>query len=147
MYGRHSIEMETFSASTMFPSSRVNEDSRPENEAPQARVPSLQSLNSASQVPKSAPRMPTSPQVESVRYVNQFHALMERQRQTFDEERALWNTERMELYEKIAQLGDPCVDTKPFPPAKHHVRSKMALVQHRASEACGIRKAVVGPIT
>ena len=29
---------------------------------------------------------------------------MERQRQTFDEERALWNTERTELYEKIAQL-------------------------------------------
>ena len=30
---------------------------------------------------------------------------MERQRQTFDEERALWNTERAELHEKIAQLG------------------------------------------
>ena len=29
---------------------------------------------------------------------------MERQRQTHNEERALWNTERMELHEKIAQL-------------------------------------------
>ena len=29
---------------------------------------------------------------------------MERQRQTFNEERALWNTERTELHEKIAQL-------------------------------------------
>ena len=36
-------------------------------------------------------------------------------------------------------LGDPCVDSKPFPPAKHHVRSKMALVQHRVSEACSSR--------
>ena len=30
---------------------------------------------------------------------------MEHQRQTFDEERELWNTEREELHEKIAQLG------------------------------------------
>lgn len=29
---------------------------------------------------------------------------MEHQRQTFDEERALWNTERVELHERIAQL-------------------------------------------
>lgn len=29
---------------------------------------------------------------------------MEHQRQTFDEERALWNTERTELHEKVAQL-------------------------------------------
>ena len=48
--------------------------------------------------------MPTSPQVETVRYVNQFNAFMEHQRQIFDEERALWNTERMGLYERIAQL-------------------------------------------
>ena len=76
----------------------------PENVSPQGRVPRQQSVTSASRLPGSPLRTSISPQVASARYVKQFQALMEHQRQTFDEERALWNTERTDLHEKIAQL-------------------------------------------
>lgn len=75
-----------------------------ENQPPQGRVPRQQSVTSASSLPESPLRLTLSPQVASPRYVKQYQALMERQRQIFDEERALWNTERTELHEKIAQL-------------------------------------------
>ena len=71
-----------------------------ENGPPQGRVPRPQSVPSASRLPGTS----ISPQVASARYVKQFQVLMEHQRQTFDEERELWNTEREELHEKIAQL-------------------------------------------
>jgi hypothetical protein len=45
-----------------------------------------------------------SSQLASARYIKQCRALMDRQRQTFDEERALWNIERTELHEKIVHL-------------------------------------------
>ena len=75
-----------------------------ENVPPQGRVPRQQSVTSASRLPRSSPPVSTSPQMASVRYVKQFQTLMEHQRHVFDEERALWNTERNELHEKIAQL-------------------------------------------
>ena len=75
-----------------------------ENEPPQGRVPRQQSVSSASPLPGSPLRTTLSPHVASARYVKQFQALMEHQRQVFDEERALWNTERSELHENIAQL-------------------------------------------
>lgn len=75
-----------------------------ENGHPRGRVPRQQSVTSASPLPVSPLRLSVSPQVASARYVKQFQALMEHQRQIFDEERALWDTERTELHEKIAQL-------------------------------------------
>ena len=89
--------METSPLSAISPSRRKNEGLMVENEPPQARVPRSQSVTSASP-------LPASPIRASARYVKQFQALMEHQRQNFDEERALWNTERMELHEKIALL-------------------------------------------
>lgn len=47
-----------------------------------------------------------SSQLASARYIQQCRALMDRQRQTFDEERALWNIERTELHEKIVHLEE-----------------------------------------
>lgn len=47
-----------------------------------------------------------SSQLASTRYVQQCRALMDRQRHTFDEERALWNIERTELHEKIVHLEE-----------------------------------------
>lgn len=76
----------------------------PEDGSPQGRVQRQQSVTSASRLPGSPLRVSMSPQVASARYVKQFQALMEHQRQTFDEERALWNAERTDLHEKIAQL-------------------------------------------
>ena len=71
---------------------------------PQGRVPRQLSITSASRFPGPPLRQPTSPQAASARYVKQFQALMDHQRQVFDEERALWHTERSDLHEKIAQL-------------------------------------------
>ena len=45
-----------------------------------------------------------SSQTASPRYIKQFQTLLEHQRQVFDEERALWRTERDDLLERIAQL-------------------------------------------
>ena len=73
---------------------------------PQGRVLRPQSTTSVSQLPGSLSRVHISPQVASTRYVKQFQTFMEHQRQTFDEERELWNMERMELHEKIATLEE-----------------------------------------
>ena len=81
-----------------------SEGSVSESDHPQSRVTRQESVSSASELPTSPSRISASSQEASVRYVKQFQALMERQRQTFDEERDLWNTERTELHEKIAQL-------------------------------------------
>ena len=70
---------------------------------PQGRVPA-QSVTSASQLPGSPAQISLSPPVTSSPYVKQLQTFMENQRRTFDEERALWNIERMELHEKITQL-------------------------------------------
>lgn len=73
---------------------------------PQGRVLRSQSLTSASGLPGSPSRTSVFPRVASARYVKQFHAFIEHQRQTFDQERALWNIERMELHEKITRLEE-----------------------------------------
>ncbi len=46
----------------------------------------------------------TSSHLASPQYVHQFHAMMDSQRQLFHAERKLWQIERTELHEKIAQL-------------------------------------------
>ena len=71
---------------------------------PSGRVPQHQSIASASSLPRSSFREPSPRQIASTRYVSQFQVLMDHQRQTFNEERALWQIERSDLYEKITQL-------------------------------------------
>ena len=90
----------------MSPPRLSNEESMAENEAPQRRPPRSQSVTSASQFSGSPSRILLSPPVASSPYVQQLQTFMEHQRQTFDEERALWNIERLELHEKIAQLEE-----------------------------------------
>ncbi len=68
------------------------------------RVTRQQSVPSASPLKASPSRTSSSSQLASARYVKQFHTLMDSQRQAFDEERALWNTERLELHQKILLL-------------------------------------------
>ena len=97
--------METASPSTKSPPRRSNEGFMAESVSPRARVPA-QSVTSASQLPGSPSRISLSPQVTSSPYVKQLQTFMEHQRRTFDEERALWNIERMELHEKITQLEE-----------------------------------------
>lgn len=82
---------------------RVREFTQSEGDSAPGRVPRQQSIASASQLPASSSRQ-ASAQVASTRYVKQHQALMERQRQVHEEERALWHTERKELHEKIAEL-------------------------------------------
>lgn len=69
-----------------------------------ARAPLHQHTNSMSRHIRSPTKPSTSIHVASPRYVHQYRDLMDKQRQTFDEERALWHTERTELQEKIFQL-------------------------------------------
>jgi len=83
---------------------RVQDLSQSETSSPRSRVPRQQSVASASKVPGSPARQSMSSQVASPRYVKQFHALTEHQREVHSEERALWYTERADLHEKIAQL-------------------------------------------
>ena len=61
-------------------------------------------VRSASQILGSSTRTSISSQLASARYIQQCRTLMDRQRQAFDEERALWNIERTELHEKIVHL-------------------------------------------
>ena len=102
---RCSINMETASPSPKSPPRHSNDGSMAESVSPRGRVPA-QSVTSASQLPELPSRKSLSPQVASSLYVKQFQTFMEHQRRTFDEERALWNIERMELHEKITQLED-----------------------------------------
>ena len=67
-------------------------------------LPLQQPVSSASPLPSSSDKTSSFSQVASPTYVHQYHALMDHQRAVFDEERALWHTERMELYRKISHL-------------------------------------------
>ncbi|MCJ1428380.1 hypothetical protein MMC29_006289 [Sticta canariensis] len=69
----------------------------------QDRVPAQQLWSSANQI-SASPTMPISSLVASPQYVQQYRTLMDHQRQVFEEERALWHTERSEMQEKIARL-------------------------------------------
>ena len=95
--------METASPLMRSPPRRSNEGSIAESVSPQGRVPA-QSVTSASQLPGSPSQISLSPPVTSSPYVKKLQTFLEHQRRTFDEERALWNIERMELHEKITQL-------------------------------------------
>ncbi|KAK3167598.1 hypothetical protein OEA41_010725 [Lepraria neglecta] len=99
------INMDSSSpASLTSPPRRVRELTQSENDASSSRVPRQQTVASASRLPGSSSRSSPSPQPASARYIKQFHALMERQRQVHNDERALWIIERMELQEKVTQL-------------------------------------------
>ena len=95
--------MEIASPPTESPPRHSNEGSMAESVSPQGRVPA-QSVTSASQLPGSPSQISFSSPVTSSPYVKQLQTFMEHQRRTFDEERVLWNIERMELHEKITQL-------------------------------------------
>ncbi|MCJ1253839.1 hypothetical protein MMC24_001653 [Lignoscripta atroalba] len=70
-----------------------------------AQLPLQQPVSSTSQLPNTPSRaFSTSSHVASHQYVEQFRSLIEHQRQVFDEERALWHTERTELQRKVADL-------------------------------------------
>lgn len=70
----------------------------------QDRVPVQRPWSSASRIAVSPTRAPTSLLVASPQYVQQCRTLMDHQHQVFDEERALWHTERSEMEKRIAQL-------------------------------------------
>ena len=68
-------------------------------------LPLQQSVSSASKLPKTSIRaLSSSNHVASAQYVDQYRSLLEHQRQVFDEERALWHTERLELHGKVKEL-------------------------------------------
>ena len=68
-------------------------------------LPLQRSISSASQIPSSPALLSQSSQQNaSPKYVQQYRTLIDRQRQVFDEERALWHIEREELQEKINYL-------------------------------------------
>ncbi|MCJ1372184.1 hypothetical protein MMC20_003406 [Loxospora ochrophaea] len=67
------------------------------------QLPLQEPISSASQMPSSSTQAISS-QIASLRYVEQFRALLDHQRQVFDKERALWHIERSELHGKILEL-------------------------------------------
>lgn len=80
---------------------------RPVNNNPSDPMPCCQhnvpSRSSTRQVPNTSRMFETS-QLASARYVRQFRALLDHQREVFDEERALWQIERSDLEDKISRL-------------------------------------------
>lgn len=52
----------------------------------------------------TTPRVTSTPQLASARYVHQFRAFLTHQREVFDEERALWHIERADLQDQVSQL-------------------------------------------
>lgn len=65
----------------------------------------LPSQSSTSQL-APAPQTTSVSQLASARYVRQFRAFLDHQRELFSEERALWQIERSELHDHIARLED-----------------------------------------
>lgn len=69
----------------------------------QGRLPSQHTANSRVSL-SSPPNAPIAHQLASARYIHQYRALIEHQRQVHDEERELWNLERSELLEEVSKL-------------------------------------------
>ena len=76
--------------------------SDPSDQLPTARgrVPSHSSIRPMA----ASSRAPSISELASARYVRQFRALLEHQRELFDEERALWHIERSDLHDRILLL-------------------------------------------
>ncbi|KAL8828441.1 MAG: hypothetical protein Q9191_002580 [Dirinaria sp. TL-2023a] len=72
----------------------------------QGQVASQHTANSRVSIASPPGRQPTTSQLASSRYVHQFRALLEHQRQVHEEERELWNTERSELLDEISKLRE-----------------------------------------
>ena len=70
-----------------------------ENDSQSSHVPRQQPIPSASRLPSSS-----YPHPASAKYIGQFRALLEHQRQVHSEERELWHLERKDLEEKITKL-------------------------------------------
>ena len=102
------------------PPRRIRDLSQSENSSPlaQGRVPRQQSVASASPIPGSPIRQSIPSQIASPRYVKQFHALIEHQREVHSEERALWHTERAELQRKIEELEATVLRLQTSPPSQ-----------------------------
>ena len=96
--------MECASSPSSTSPRHTDDQPQSENDPPQSRVPRQLSITSASQIPNSPTRHSISSQLASPRYIKQFNALIEHQREVHSEERKLWHTERAELNEKIAKL-------------------------------------------
>ena len=72
------------------------------------RVPSQSSVRQMA----TSSRAPSISQLASARYVRQFQALLEHQRELFDEERALWQIERSDLHDRIRLLETSLRETQ-----------------------------------
>ena len=66
----------------------------------------LPSQSSTSQLAPTPQTSSSIPQLASARYVRQFRAFLDHQRELFNEERALWQIERSELLDHIVQLEE-----------------------------------------
>lgn len=84
--------------------------SDPSDQLPTARgrVPSQSSIRPMA----TSSRAPSISQLASARYVRQFRALLEHQRELFDEERALWQIERSDLHDRILLLETSLCETR-----------------------------------
>lgn len=74
----------------------------------------------------SPSKISASPLVASQAYVNQYHSVLETQRQAFAGERALWDIERRGLSEKIAALENLLRQYQAFPKDQSSKASKQS---------------------
>lgn len=83
----------------------------------QGRLPSQHTTSSRVSIGLPLNRPPTTSQLASTRYIHQFRALLEHQRQVHDEERHLWNTERSELLDEMSKLKEALRQAQATSPA------------------------------
>ena len=96
--------------------------SDPSDQLPTVRGP-LPSQSSVRRMATSSGASSTS-QLASARYVRQFRALLEHQRELFDEERALWQTERSDLHDRILFLETSLRETRNGSSSQAHSGSR-----------------------
>ena len=92
---------------TTLPSS-IHSDTSNQSHVVRGRVPSQSSMRQMS----TSSRAPSISQLASARYVRQFRAFLEHQRELFDEERALWQIERSDLHDRILLLETTLRETQ-----------------------------------
>ena len=103
--------MGTLSPPTISPPTLTSSvHSEPSDQLPTARgrVPPQSSVRQMA----TSSRPPSISQLASARYVRQFRALLEHQRELFDEERALWQIERSDLHDRILLLETSLRETQ-----------------------------------
>ena len=101
--------MASASSPTTSPPSLAQDSSREPADAinsVQGRLPSQHTASSRVSISSPPNRASTASQLASTRYIHQFHALLQHQRQVHNEERDLWNTERSELLDEVSKLKE-----------------------------------------